>query len=96
MNDRKNNKSYVFLIIFIILAIALLVFMFRDKIFPNQENADTNTESNVSRLALESNVDNAKLDEINNRVENIIESPPPRTEEEIASFSTKLGRKYGK
>lgn len=92
MNSKNKNKSYIFLIIFIVVVIALLFFIFKDKIF-TQNNNDNNDDANnnVARLAQESNVlgNNERLDEVNNRVENVLSNPSEK-EEEIASYSTEL------
>lgn len=94
MNSKNKNKSYIFLIIFIVVVIALLFFIFKDKIFTqnNNDNNNDDTNNNVARLAQESNVlgNNERLDEVNNRVENVLSNQPEK-EEEIASYSTKLG-----
>lgn len=96
--DSKNKKNmYIYIIIFIVLALILLFFIFKDKIFPQNKNNNNNiTNNNVARLAQESNIlgNNQRLNEINNRVENVLSNSVPEkktTETEIASYSTKLG-----
>ncbi|MGN1300399.1 MAG: VanW family protein, partial [Clostridia bacterium] len=73
--------------------VALLFFIFKDKLLIKNDNSSNEMNNNVARLAQDSNVlgNNEKLNEVNNKVENILtnSSQPPK-EEEIASYSTKL------
>lgn len=95
--SKQNKKTvYIWIVIFIIIIVALLLFIFKDKFFPQNKNNNNNNDSNnnVARLAQESNVlgNNEKLNEVNNRIENILANSEQTTrEEEIASYSTKLG-----
>ena len=96
MGKKSKNHLYNYIIVFIIIAVALLLFIFKDKIFTknNNNNNENNINNNVARLAQESNVigNNERVNEINNRIENIVtNSQEPPKEEEIASYSTKLG-----
>lgn len=95
MSERNKKNVYIWIVIFIIIIVALLLFIFRDKIFPkNKNNTPDNSVNNVARLAQESNIlgNNEKLNEVNNRIENVIENPSNNApkEEEISSYSTKL------
>ncbi len=59
----------------------------------NSENSNSNFENNVASNSDNDNSNN-KLNEVNNRIENIISNPSNVSndkEEELASFSTKLG-----
>lgn len=93
--DIKNKKTmFVYGIIFLILVVIILFFIFKDKIFAPTENHDS-PNSNVTRLAQESNIlgNSENLKEVNNRIDNVISNSinkPQASEEEIASFSTKL------
>lgn len=95
--SKQNKKTvYIWIVIFIIIIVALLLFIFKDKFFPQNKNNNNNNDenNNVARLAQESNVlgNNEKLNEVNNRIENILANSEQTTrEEEIASYSTKLG-----
>lgn len=95
--SKQNKKTvYIWIVIFIIIIVALLLFIFKDKVFPQNKNNNNNNDenNNVARLAQESNVlgNNEKLNEVNNRIENILANSEQTTrEEEIASYSTKLG-----
>ena len=95
--SKQNKKTvYFWIVIFIIIIVALLLFIFKDKVFPQNKNNNNNNDenNNVARLAQESNVlgNNEKLNEVNNRIENILANSEQTTrEEEIASYSTKLG-----
>lgn len=96
MNSKNKKNLYIWIVILIIFVIAILCFIFGDKIFPQNINNNNNNEesNNVARLAQESNVlgNNEKLDEVNNRIENVLgnSSQQSQNEEEIASYSTKL------
>lgn len=87
MKSNNKNYVYVFVIVCVIIVAGVLFFVFNNK-KNNQENNSTN---NVARLATESNVlgNNEKLNEVNNSIENVL-SATKVTEEEIASYSTKL------
>ncbi len=95
--SKQNKKTvYIWIVIFIIIIVALLLFIFKDKVLPQNKNNNNNNDenNNVARLAQESNVlgNNKKLNEVNNRIENILANSEQTTrEEEIASYSTKLG-----
>lgn len=95
--DTKNKKHmYIYGIIFIVLVGLLVFFIFKDKIFPQNKNNNDSPNNNVARLAQKSNVlgNNEKLNEVNNRIENVLSNSvneAKSTEEEIASYSTKLG-----
>lgn len=96
MDKKNNNRSYIYLVIFIIIVIALLLFIFKGKVFPKSpDNTNNDINNNVARLAQESNVlgNSEKLNEVNNRIENVMESSSSGEikEEELSSFSTKLG-----
>lgn len=103
--DTKNKKHmYIYGIIFIILIAILLFFIFRDMIFPKNKNNNA-PNNNVARLAQETNIlgNTQKTNEVNNRIENVLlnsvienksnetkTSEKKITEEELASYSTKL------
>lgn len=95
--SKQNKKTvYIWIVIFIIIIVALLLFIFKDKVLPQNKNNNNNNDenNNVARLAQESNVlgNNEKLNEVNNRIENILANSEQTTrEEEISSYSTKLG-----
>lgn len=95
MSERNKKTVYIWIVIFIIIIVALLLFIFNNKIFHQNENNNTNdSKNNVARLAQESNIlgNNEKINEVNNRIENVLtNSQQTPKEEEIASYSTKLG-----
>ena len=95
MSERNQKTVYVWIVIFIIIIVALLLFIFNNKVFHQNENNNTNdSKNNVARLAQESNIlgNNEKINEVNNRIENVLtNSQQTPKEEEIASYSTKLG-----
>lgn len=90
MSEKGKKFPYIFIVVLIIVIGVALFFIFRNK--DNNKNQENNSGNNVARLAAEANIsaDNQKLNEINNRVENVL-SNSSVTEEEIASYSTKLG-----
>lgn len=95
MSERNKKTVYIWIVIFIIIIVALLLFIFNNKVFHQNENNNTNdSKNNVARLAQESNIlgNNEKINEVNNRIENVLTSSQQTPkEEEIASYSTKLG-----
>lgn len=89
MSEKNKKSSYIFIIVLIAVIGVALFFVFRNK---NNNNQKNNSNNNVAKLATETNVsvNNERLDEINNRIENVL-SNSSVTEEEIASYSTNLG-----
>lgn len=90
MNSNKNSLIIIFILVVIIGIV--LFFMFGNNGTQNN-NIEDNTANNVARLAAEGNIlgNNENLDEVNNRIENIVsEAHNHIREEEVASYSTNL------
>lgn len=89
MNSDNKKYIYIFVIVCIIVAAVAVFFIFNNKNNNKQEN---NSSNNVARLATELNipVNNESVNMANNRIENVL-STPSVTEEELSSYSTKLG-----
>ena len=88
---KSNKVKYIFLVIIVLIIIgAVLYFIYRNN--KNDENKNDDSSNNVARLAVETNTpsnNNEQVSEINNIIENSV-SEPIISEEEIATFSTKL------
>ncbi len=87
--DSNNKKyGYIFIVVLVIIIAIVMYFIFNNK--SSEDNNPQNTsENNVARLATESD-SNEKLNEINNKVANVISNSTVK-EEELASYSTELG-----
>lgn len=90
MNSNNKKYIYIFVIVCIIIVAIVLFFVLKNK-DKNNNNQNNNSSNNVARLATESNIldNNQKIDEVNNRIENVLSKPTVK-EEELASYSTKL------
>lgn len=96
MNSNNKKYIYIFIVVVIIIIAIVLFFMFNNKNSENNNNTQNELGNNVARLAAETNAigNNEKLNEVNNRVENVLANNSVEnkvTEEEISSYSTKLG-----
>lgn len=94
MNSKNKKNVYIALIIFILIVLVALISVFKNNSSQkNKNNENNDMNNNVARLAEENNVlgNNNKIDEVNNRIENVLtNSNPPHTEEELASYSTSV------
>ena len=88
---KSNKVRYIFLVVLGLIVIGTIIYF----IYKNNnsgENKNDDSSNNVARLAVETNTpsnNNEQVSEINNIIENSV-SEPIISEEEIATFSTKL------
>lgn len=88
---KSNKVRYIFLVVLGLIVIGTIIYF----IYKNNnsgENKNDDSSNNVARLAVETNTpsnNDELVSEINNSIENSV-SEPIISEEEIATFSTKL------
>lgn len=100
----KKKYGYILIIVLVIIIIAVIFFIAKGNLNNESNNLENNSANNVARLATKSNaltnqeqaneLNKDKLNEVNNRVENVLSNNAVEnkvTEEEISSYSTKLG-----
>lgn len=93
----KDNKNHIYIYIVVVISIiaAISFFIIKNVNNKKEEQKNKNESTNVTRLATKTNVleENEKLNETNNKIENIIQNDIKENtvkEEELSTYSTKL------
>jgi len=95
MSKDNKNHIYIYIVVVIIIIAAISFFIIKNVNNKKEEQKNKNESTNVTRLATKTNVleENEKLNETNNKIENIIQNDIKENtvkEEELSTYSTKL------